>query len=130
MAKSLWRDELVFAKWCLDCEIKHETLHQMLEWHFEIAHDWKVRPGVLGRRLKELLPGNLWSELLSTYVGPDTNDNWAALFGTTALFRQVAREVGNALGFTYPQNVDDQVSAYLNAIQQLPPPASVSLQQP
>ena len=30
-----------------------------------------------------------------------------------ALFRQVEPEVGNALGYPYPQQVDDQVSAYL-----------------
>lgn len=53
--------------------------------------------------------------------GPDIEDNWAALFRTTALFRRVALEVGGALGYAYPQQVDDQVSAYLNAVWHLPP---------
>jgi hypothetical protein len=38
-----------------------------------------------------------------------------------ALFRRVSREVGAALGYFYPQPVDDQVSAFLKAVQQLPP---------
>jgi hypothetical protein len=29
--------------------------------------------------------------------------------------------VGNALGYTYPQQVDDQVSAYLSAMREMPP---------
>jgi len=37
-----------------------------------------------------------------------------------ALFRQVAPDVGNALGYTYPQQVDDQVSAFLEAIREMP----------
>jgi hypothetical protein len=28
--------------------------------------------------------------------------------------------VGNALGYIYPQQVDDQVSAYLEAIREMP----------
>jgi Streptomycin adenylyltransferase len=37
-----------------------------------------------------------------------------------ALFRRVAPDVGNALGYTYPQQVDEQVSAYLEAIREMP----------
>ena len=35
--------------------------------------------------------------------------------------RRVATDVGNALGYSYPQQVDDQVSAYLEAIRKMPP---------
>jgi aminoglycoside 6-adenylyltransferase len=47
-------------------------------------------------------------------------DSWAALFRMTALFRRVAKEVGDALGYAYPQFQDDRMSAYLNAVQALP----------
>ena len=121
VAKSLWRDDLVFAKFCIDHDLKLEALRRLLEWRLEIDHDWRVKPGVYGRGLKRLLPADLWSELAATYVGPEIEDNWAALWRTTALFRRVAGEVGVALGYAYPQRVDDRVSAYLNAIRQLPP---------
>ena len=82
-------------------------------------HGWNVKPGVWGRGLKRLLPADVWSELANAYVGPDIEENWAALWRTIALFRRVAKEVGEALGFTYPQIVDDQVSVYLNAIRRM-----------
>jgi aminoglycoside 6-adenylyltransferase len=119
VAKSLWRDDIVFAKFCLDHDLKLEALRRMLEWRIELDHDWNVKPGVWGRGLKRLLPADLWVELASAYVGPEIEDNWAALWRTIALFRRVAREVGGALGFAYPQAVDDQVSVYLNTVRQM-----------
>jgi aminoglycoside 6-adenylyltransferase len=121
VAKSLWRDELMFARNCLDCEIKLEFMRRMLEWRVELDHDWSFKPGVHGRGLKPRLPSDLWAEFAGTYIGPEIEDNWAALFRTTALFRNVAIEVGNALGYAYPQSLDDTVSAYLNAVRNLPP---------
>ena len=120
VAKSLWRDDLVFARWCLDQDLKLETMRRMLEWRIEIDHDWSVKPGVYGRGLKQLLPPNIWSEFASTYVSLDVEETWTALDRVIALFRQVALDVGNALGYIYPQQVDDQVSAYLEAICKMP----------
>jgi aminoglycoside 6-adenylyltransferase len=70
--------------------------------------------------LKQRLPAEIWSELASTFVGPEPEANWNALFRTTALFRRVAMEVAGALGFTYPQDQDDRVHLYLNAVRELP----------
>jgi aminoglycoside 6-adenylyltransferase len=120
VAKSLWRDELVIARFVLERDLKLETLRLMLEWRIEIDHDWSVKPGVLGRGLKQLLPADTWSELESTYVGAGSEENWAALFRTTALFRRVAREVGEALGYDYPEKVDEQVTTYLGGVRRLP----------
>lgn len=121
VAKSLWRDEVAFAKWVLDSDTKLESMRRLLEWRMELDHYWSLKPGVKGRGLKQRLPADIWTEFAATYVGSEMEDNWAALFCTTSLFRRVAIEVGNALGYTYPQHVDDKVSAYLNAIRTLPP---------
>src|SRR5262249_16740714 len=121
VAKSLWRDEFMFARWVLDEDIKNQTLRRMLEWRMEEDHGWSVRPGVFGPGLKRLLPPDIWEELMATYVGPEIEANWDALFRTTALFRRVAGEVADALGYIYPQSVDDRVSGFLNAVRQLGP---------
>jgi len=120
VAKSLWRDDLVFAKWVLDQDLKLEAMRRMLEWRIEINHNWSLKPGVYGRGLKQFLPPNIWSEFASTYVSLDIEQSWSALNRVIALFRQVAQDVGNALGYTYPQQVDDQVSAYLEGIREMP----------
>lgn len=120
VAKSLWRDEMIFARWVLDEEMKVGTLRKLLEWRIEINHNWALRPGVFGRGLKQRIPLQRWTELTDTYVGLERDENWRALFQTMKLFRQVALEVADALGYAYPQAQDEQVHAYLNTIRQLP----------
>jgi aminoglycoside 6-adenylyltransferase len=122
-AKALWRDELLFAKFVLDYDLKLGALRRMLEWRLELEHDWSLVPGKLGQRLKGRLPADVWDELASTYVGPDIDDNWAALFRTTALFSRVAKDVGAALGYAYPQDAENGISAQLHAVRKLPPAA-------
>jgi len=121
VAKSLWRDELIFAKWVLDADLKLETMRRMLEWRIEIDHHWKLAPGLHGRGLMQLLPPAIWTAFASSYGSLDVEETWAALDRVIALFRQVAQDVGNAFGYAYPQQVDDQVSAYLEAIREMPP---------
>jgi aminoglycoside 6-adenylyltransferase len=124
VAKSLWRTELIFARWVLVGDLHDNALRKMLEWHIEIERGWSVRPGVHGRGLQTLLPSDLWSELVNASPGAGVEDVWAALWRTAALFRRVGLEVAVTLGYAYPQAVDDQVSAFLREIQSLPPDAT------
>ena len=82
----------------------------------------------LGLEAGSLRPGHragsarrLRTELQATYVGSGVEENWEALLRTTALFQRVAHEVSDALGFEYPQDVDDGVSAHLERVRALPP---------
>ena len=119
VAKNLWRDELMPAKSALDFSLKLQLLRRLLEWKIELDHDWSWPPGVAGRGLKKLLPAQTWSELASTYVGEDLDENWEALFKTTGLFRKIAIEVGDALGYGYPYDLDNRVTSYLQSIRHL-----------
>jgi aminoglycoside 6-adenylyltransferase len=119
VAKCLWRGELLPLKWCLDYDMKHLFLRQMLEWHMECEHDWSVAPGALGKGLKKWLRPELWAELESTYTGAEMEDNWDALLRTVALFRKAAKEVGAQLGYTYPKDLDQRVMDYVEQIQKL-----------
>jgi aminoglycoside 6-adenylyltransferase len=119
-AKHLWRDELILAKYNLEVVMKYELLLPMLEWRIELDRGWTWKPGILGRGLKSALPPDLWSALERTYAGPDIEETWEALLTITALFRRVAQEVGQALGYTYPEELDRGVSAYLQEARHLP----------
>lgn len=116
VAKALRRGEVVFAKFVLDYDAKLGPLRRFLEWRIEIEQAWSVRPGAYGRGLERLVDAETAAELAATYVGAEVEENWEALFRTTALFRRVAQEVGVALGFEYPQAADDAVTAYLEAV--------------
>lgn len=120
VAKNLWRDDLVFARYNLDVVMRSELLLRLLEWRIELDHGWSWKPGVVGRGLKRYLPSDLWSAFERTYTGPGIEENWEALFAMTALFRRVAIEVGQALGYSYPQELDRGVTAHLEEARQLP----------
>jgi aminoglycoside 6-adenylyltransferase len=121
VAKGLRRGEVVFAKFALDTDMKLGSLRRMLEWRVELDHDWSLRPGAYGRGLERNLPPKLAAELAATYVGAGVEENWEALFATTVLFRRVAGEVGGALDFAYPSDVDDTVTAQLEAVRRAEP---------
>ncbi len=118
VAKYLWRDDLIAAKHILDHSLKQEYLLRMLEWRIEIDHEWSVKPGPYGRRLKRWLPPDLWADLEDTYTGADLDSNWSALFRTIELMRRVAIEVGHRLGYAYPDNLERRVRGYLQTVRE------------
>lgn len=122
VAKCLWRGELLPVKWCLDYDMKHVYLRQLLEWRAEMDHDWSIQVDALGKGLKRLLPPDIWAELEQCYAGARPEDNWEALANTMALFRRVAIEVGTHLGYAYPYDLDRRVTAYVERIKQLETP--------
>lgn len=117
-AKCLRRGELLPLKWCLDYDMKHIYLRQMLEWKIGLDHTWSVPVGSLGKGLKKRLPPDLWSQFEKCYAGANMAENWQALFHTMALFRQVAMEVGNRLGYDYPLDLDERVNAFVTRMRQ------------
>jgi len=116
VAKNLWRDELMPAKFSLDQVMKQNALRILLEWHIEIRHGWSLRPGAYGKGLKRLLPSDVYRRFEQTYVGPELEENWTALFNTIALFREIAVDVGTHLGFPYPRHLDERVTRYLRQV--------------
>jgi aminoglycoside 6-adenylyltransferase len=119
VAKNLWRDELMFARYILDVDIKFDLLRRMLEWYLELDHHWMLRPGIHGKGLKKLLAPEIWNELEATFVGPRSEENWEALFKTMALFRKIAVRVAEGLGYDYPAELDARVTNYLQKVQKL-----------
>ena len=113
VAKCLLREELFPAKWCLDYDMKHVYLRPMLEWRMELEYNWSATIGSLSKGLKKKLPSEIWSQLEASYAGADFEENWEALFRTMALFRRVAMEVGEAMGFAYPLELDERVTAFV-----------------
>ena len=119
VAKFLWRDDMMAAKYILDHSLKQEHLRPMLEWHVEIHHDWTLKPGPYGRRLKQHLRPDLWAELENLYTGAGLEENWEVLFRTIELMRHASREVAENLNFTYPDELDQRVVSYLLKVRQL-----------
>lgn len=116
VAKHLCRGDLIPAKYILDTTMKFEDLRKMLEWQMEIEHNWSIKPGAYGKGLQKYIKPEIWDKLVKTYVGTETEENWKALFATIDLFREVAEEVGKALGYTYPVGLYERSMQYLKKI--------------
>jgi aminoglycoside 6-adenylyltransferase len=121
VAKHLWRNELIPAKYNLDQMMKFENLRVMLEWRMEMDHGWSMKTGAYGKGLKKHLPAEIWSALEATYVGAGIEENWQAMFRTINLFHKVAIEVGDHLGFAYPHDLHQRAVAYLTCVRELEP---------
>ncbi len=52
-AKCLWRGELLPLKWCLDYDMKHVYLRQMLEWKIGLDSNWSIPVGCPRQRLEK-----------------------------------------------------------------------------
>jgi aminoglycoside 6-adenylyltransferase len=119
VAKHLWRDDLLPAKYNLDHAMKHRDLRTMLDWLVETDNDWSLPTRAYGKGLKRRLPADIWSALERTYVGAGIEENWEALFATIDLFSRVALRVGERLRFDYPSDMEARVRAYLEAVRKL-----------
>ena len=119
VAKNLWRDNLFSVKLSLDYIMKFHCLRKMLEWRMGINNHWSVKPGAYGKGLKPWVEPAIWAELEATYVGAGTAENWDALFRTIHLFRELALEVADHLGYQYPLEMDQRVVSYLEKVRNL-----------
>lgn len=112
VAKYLLRGELLPAKWVLDFDMRFNYLVPMLWWRVECDHAWTLKSGNLGRGLLQHLPEAVAAEFERTFTGADSESNWAALFAMITLFRHVAGEVAELLGYRFPDQLIDSVTEH------------------
>jgi aminoglycoside 6-adenylyltransferase len=107
VAKARARGEHFFARYILDMDMTYGVLRPMLEWLIEIDRDWAWEPGAYGRGFEHELPPDVAGALEAAHDSFDA---------TVVLFRDVAHDVGAALGYAYPQYADDAVTAYVDRL--------------
>ena len=119
VAKGLWRGELIFSRYILDCLVRGELM-KMLEWYFGIQTDFSRSMGKQGKFLKEVLNSSEWAMLKATYSDSKLDNIWEALFIMGSLFRKIAVIVGDFFGFDYPYQEDRNVTEFLTLVRVLP----------
>jgi aminoglycoside 6-adenylyltransferase len=105
-AKKLRRGELWWGKSCCDSYLKGLVL-QMIEWQARAggAETW-----MRGRFLEEWADPRALAALPQIYAHYDAEDVWRALLATMALFRWLALETAEQLGYGYPSLGDEQAT--------------------
>ncbi|MEJ7678970.1 MAG: aminoglycoside 6-adenylyltransferase [Segetibacter sp.] len=119
VAKSLWRNELIYAKYMLDSIIRFSYLQRIIEWYIGFQYNWKITTNKYGRFFKLYLDAETWSELEKTFAGSETEENWNALFATSNLFRRLAMIIAKETNYSYPHKLDTEITGYLNKIKAL-----------
>ena len=119
VAKCLFRDELFFAKYMLDGGLHHHYLKSAIAWYIGMQKNWKNNPGANGRWFKKHLDPQIWSEIEATFAGADLEENWKAMFKTAEIFGRLASDVGDHLGYSYPFELERNVTQFLTETRDL-----------
>jgi len=111
VAKYLKRDELWLAKF-IDCNLK-KFLLKIIEWHEQSKHNWDYETYYMGKGMKSWASADTWRSLHQTFAHFDGDDSWDSLFATINLFRHLAKETAEMLGFSYPEEVDRNITGFI-----------------
>lgn len=85
----------------------------MIEWHAQAKHSWDYDTLYLGKHMKSWVDEDVWWALYHTFAHFDQGDSWNSLLATVDLFRRLAIETADRLGFVYPDGVDRNITGYV-----------------
>jgi len=111
-AKKLRRGELWWAKGCLDSYMK-QLLLRMVEWQARATKGPDYDTWQLGRFLEEWADPRALAGLRDAFAHYDEEDTWRALLASMDLFRWLATETAERLGYPYPTAADERVTEWV-----------------
>ena len=109
VAKYLARKELWLAK-SRDWATKRFLL-TMIDWHEQIARGRVHEVNCVGQR--SCVSPDTWEALYRTFGAFEREESWRAALATMSLFRRLAAEVAATARFTYPTDVDRNISEFI-----------------
>lgn len=115
-AKKLRRGELWTALGCLNSYLRWHCLLPMIEWHTSATQGWDTDTWLSGRFLEQWADPRVVERLRGVFSPYDEAGSWAALFRMMDLFRWLAGETADRLGYRYPAGVDKNTTAYVQAL--------------
>lgn len=116
VAKCLARDELFYAKFMSENNIRTDYLVPVIEWHIASEHNWNITTNKHGRLFKKHLSSKMWEQIEETFSGKSVAENWNALFAMADLVSAIGRELSEKLGYEYPATLEKDIRKYINAL--------------
>ncbi|MDR6782599.1 aminoglycoside 6-adenylyltransferase [Pedobacter africanus] len=116
VAKCLARDELFYAKFMSENNIRTDYLVPLMEWYIASQHHWNITTNKYGRLFKKYLNVKMWAKVEKTFSGSDAADNWNALFAMADLVSEIGTELSEKLGYEYPGKLETDIRSYLNTV--------------
>lgn len=117
VAKGIVRDQLPYVKWMFDSVVR-EALDHMVDWYIGVRTGFSVSVGMAGKYYKKYLPPALYAQYAATYADGEYTHIWAAVDSACDLFGALARGVGESLGFSYREEEETAIRAYLRVMKE------------
>jgi len=111
-AKHLRRGELWWTITTCDCYMQRK-LRQVIEWHARATHGWNYDTWFRGRFLEEWADPRVVEGLRDAFAHYDRKDVRRALLKVMCLFRWIAVETAEKLGYQYPSKPDERISRWV-----------------
>ena len=119
VAKGLWREEVLYAKYYLDHFVRDQLI-KMITWYVGLRTQFSRNTGKFGKYLQQYLDPELWEMLQETYSDAGNDNTWEALYTTCDLFRRLSIQVAEYFGFDYLYEDGERVSEHLRHVRSLP----------
>ena len=118
IAKGLWREEMPYVQDMTNYHVRTELI-KMFNWKVGLITNWSVSTGKSSKYLYKWLSDEEWKMFLSTYFDCNIVNAWEAVFKMCDLFINVARYVGEQLGYGYNEKEGASALHYLKHTYQL-----------
>ncbi len=115
-ARALRRGERWPAKMSCDGDLKQRLL-EMITWHARARGGADHETWHGGRFLEDWADPRALAALPDTFGTYDQEDLWRALFASLTLFRWLALETAEQLGYSYPVQADQRVTTWLRSLE-------------
>lgn len=119
VAKGLWRKEIPYVQDMMNFYIRKQ-LESVLSWKIGIETDFSVSVGKSAKYMYKWLSKEEYDAYLSTYFMGTVEDGWRAVFAMTELFRTVAPEVAEKLGYEYNYDEEHGSIEFLEHVRNMP----------
>lgn len=115
VAKYLKRDDLWSVKF-RSGSIYDNFLLKMIEWNEQAKLNWKTQLPPLGKRMRSWVDPDTWKSLHQVFAHFDRSDSRRGLLHLIELFRKIATDTANRLGYSYPYDLDKNITNHIKAV--------------
>lgn len=115
IAKYLKREDLWSVKF-RSGSLNDHFLLKMIEWHEEAKRNWESQVPPIGKRMHSWVDADTWKALHKIFAHFDSRDSRQGLMHTIELFRKIAADTAQRLGYSYPHELDKHITDFTNTI--------------
>ena len=112
ISKGLCREELYYAKYIYDV-LMMEMFLKMLNWKIGVDNDFNVTTGSCSKYLKRFLSLEEMERFHSVFPNGTYADIWSKLYVIYDYFAEIAKYVGDALGYNFDSKETEEVRIFL-----------------